>query len=318
MEEPAKEAPMLYANVGVHAPLYRLEQALQREIDSVGPEERDLILDWSQVKVTSTFSKNHHLGLYNCCTGAGEDLNLTRPRNVLIEWVLFSQFHEGGAGDERIGKLLALAGMLHCPKPKGFRVLDCLGFLPPQKSIHQRFGFVYPFPYKEGSTEAMGPITLRRLMEQGNFLITLGSKFKLAKALPSSLLSFIVTTGYTKTFGRFMLEKGPYLIGIPHSRPDSQKFYSDIPSTEPDPEVLLYQHPEYTHDAKCFQKAYDYYALGIVLLEVAFWHPIQAMWEKHGKSKALAGKAFQQKLIDKFFPKIPEVMANAYYTKMQP
>src|SRR5690242_913954 len=115
-----------------------------------------------------------------------------------------------------------------------------------------------------------------------------------------------------------MLEKGPYLIGIPHSRPDSQKFYSDIPSTEPDPEVLLYQHSEYTHDAKCFQKAYDYYALGIVLLEVAFWHPIQAMWEKHGKSKALAGKAFQQKLIDKFVPKIPEVMANAYCTKMQP
>lgn len=323
------ESPELYADIGLHAKLQRLNQALQRKKDAAGTEGQDLILDWSRLDIRETFSRNHHLGIYD----TGGEVNRCEPQRVLIEWVLFSQFPEGEPVDARIQKLLELAELLHCPKPEGFRTLDCLGFLPPEpdKRGTQGYGFVYPFPTNTGSTNKMHPKTLRQLLDTklADWSITLGDKFNIAKALSSSLCQLhrhdwlhknirsdnIIFFADEKEQGDSRkaagrLNSGPYLVGFHHGRRDGQGFCSDVPSVEADPEALLYQHPEYKYDINRFQKAYDHYSLGIILLEVAFWRPAQKIREN--ELGFIAGEEFQKKLVAKYVPKLAEVMGNAY------
>lgn len=66
----------------------------------------------------------------------------------------------------------------------------------------------------------------------------------------------------------------PYLSGFEYSCPATQADLKDPPSDEPNSDI--YRHPRvqgYSAGSK-FVKSYDLYALAIVLLEIAYWQPI--------------------------------------------
>lgn len=327
IEAIGEESPDMYRSIGLRARLLRLNEALHGHMDSGGPEERDLVLDWSQVQITSTFSRYHHVGsYYHGDSGAGDKFLGAERLKVLVEWIFPSQFAEDEPEDERIDKLLTLANLLKCPKPEGFHVLNCIGFLPPQETAHQGFGFVYGFPE---TTEEMEPKTLRQLLEQRSRPVRLGDKFKLAKNLSRCLfefhghgwlhknirsdnvLFFAKSDEWSGSSKPLRLDHGPFLVGTHHSRPDNPEFHSDVPSADMDAEVLLYQHPDYNQQGNRFHKSFDYYSLGLILLEVAYWYPVQTMWAKSGRTQ-WSPRQFRTKLIDKFVPKLSEIVGDAY------
>jgi serine/threonine protein kinase len=305
----------------------RLEDAFWREMESAEPEEQDLVIDLdSQIEFTGTFSPSHSLGFFTDHHGR---------RKVLIEWVLISKFNEHQSDDERIGKILVFAKILRLHKPKNFRVLDCLGFIPAKAdSDHQGFGFVYAFPSETNSANMTEPVTLRQLLDDKSFSVTLEDKFSIAKSLTSSIYELhchgwlhknirsqnviffdrATTDSTTKASSR--LDTTPYLIGFYHSRPDSQVFYSEsIPSQ--DKTCQLYQHPEYKHDVNRFQKKYDYYSIGIILLEVASWKQIEVLRDSEVRQAKKKGKSFEDDgfreiLIARYAPWLAEVMGSAY------
>jgi hypothetical protein len=74
---------------------------------------------------------------------------------------------------------------------------------------------------------------------------------------------------------------------------------------------LFYQHPKYEYGKNRFKKVEDYYSLGIVLLEIAFWKTCHDMWQS-GRYKSLDRDAFKEKLVEKFVPGLAAVMGTAY------
>ncbi|MCJ1458796.1 hypothetical protein MMC28_009170 [Mycoblastus sanguinarius] len=65
-----------------------------------------------------------------------------------------------------------------------------------------------------------------------------------------------------------------YLIGFNHSRQNTPKALTQGPST--DPQQIYYQHPNYTQGIS-FSPLFDYYSLGLVLLEIGLWKPLSHM-----------------------------------------
>ncbi|KAF4494291.1 kinase [Fusarium agapanthi] len=285
----AEDSPMIFGDVGIHAKFRRLNMALQRKTDMTNNSE--LILNWDQVNGQRNFSRNHHLALYD-----DKKVNNGGPKQVLIEWIFFSQFPDGELEESRIQRLFDLAELLHTPKPPDFRVLDCHGFLPPKGDGMKGYGFVYPFPTLPDLAPAMvQPRTLRQMFDDrlSNWSLSLGDKFAIAKALANSLChlhrhEWLHKNIRSENVILFVdesdrrLKGGPYFIGFHHGRKDEDKFCSDVPSVDSDPEALLYQHPDYNYGNTRFRKDHDRYSLGIILLELAYWKQVVKMRQQEG------------------------------------
>lgn len=325
--------PQLFTPIALHMKIERLEQALRRQIDVTNSIDRNLILDRSEVQSVRSFGRSHSLGVYKRSqVQVGVDFTFAQPRQerVLIEWIFISQISEEESPDERIGKILILAGLLNCSKPTSFRVLDCAGVIPPNKIDDPRYGFVYTFPPEVNAEDSREPFTLRQLLLDDTLRISLDDKFKISKVLSSSvfelhchgwlhknitsdnIIFFLQNKENNKGHASScILDAGPYLIGFHHSRPESEIFYSDINSAENNIGNLFYQHPKYEYGTNRFKKVDDYYSLGIVLLEIAFWKTCHDIWQS-GRYKSLDRDAFKEKLVEKFVPGLAAVMGTAY------
>ncbi|KAI1420584.1 prion-inhibition and propagation-domain-containing protein [Xylaria sp. FL1777] len=81
-------------------------------------------------------------------------------------------------------------------------------------------------------------------------------------------------------FGRIDFGQ-PILSGFDYSRPMGQGQWTEKAAQNPAHDI--YRHPEVqadycsTGDQAAFKKSYDYYSLGIVLLEIALWRPIDSV-----------------------------------------
>lgn len=64
----------------------------------------------------------------------------------------------------------------------------------------------------------------------------------------------------------------PFVVGFEYSRPDLEDEHSQLPE---DPEMRLYSHPAYLQgENHAFDKVFDIYAFGLVLIELANWKPL--------------------------------------------
>jgi hypothetical protein len=73
----------------------------------------------------------------------------------------------------------------------------------------------------------------------------------------------------------------PILSGFDYSRPTSEKHWTEKAARNPAHDI--YRHPDVQTDygaadgRAAFKKSYDYYSLGIVLLEIARWQPVDSV-----------------------------------------
>ena len=98
----------------------------------------------------------------------------------------------------------------------------------------------------------------------------------------------------------------PYLVNFSHSRPDGDVWATDGPSPNHD-----YQHPEYLvadGPPPRYEKKYDYYCIGIVLLEIGLWRPLVSELKSDGGTSA----TFRTLLIEKWVPKLRRCMGRRY------
>ena len=179
------------------------------------------------------------------------------------------------------------------PKPKGLRLMRCIGAFA-ENSEEAAYGFVYELP--SGIDSA--PRTLIQYLEQGEAhpkdQPPLGEKFQLAYALadfhqqfhtigwlhenfnPQNILFFtppILQEDVVRTQSSIMI-CSPYIVGLHKSRPDGDFWQTSGP--HPDDSLHDYQHPVYSASGR-YHPSYDYYSLGIVLLEVGLWRPLKSV-----------------------------------------
>ncbi|KAF8245034.1 hypothetical protein K440DRAFT_556862, partial [Wilcoxina mikolae CBS 423.85] len=99
----------------------------------------------------------------------------------------------------------------------------------------------------------------------------------------------------------------PYVVDFRHSGPDSKGLVYRGPS-----EIRTgYEHPDYHSRSDGqqvrFQISYDYYSIGLVLLEVGFWKPLSSFRNRHPKE---TDENFRDNLIRKYVPKLGPKMGS--------
>jgi hypothetical protein len=98
-----------------------------------------------------------------------------------------------------------------------------------------------------------------------------------------------------------------YLIGFNHSRQNTPKALTQGPST--DPQQIHNQHPNYTQGIS-LNPLFEYYSLGLVLLEIGLWKPLSHMGNE--RLDSLTPKQQQRLWIDDFLPRVGESMGETY------
>ncbi|KAK4134883.1 hypothetical protein BT67DRAFT_284570 [Trichocladium antarcticum] len=227
---------------------------------------------------------------------------LLRPRGILatalegeipvwIEWKTLGDFAPGSPRDKESAlRTVALAQMLHLPKPATLCAPDCVGYFDDREvSGAERYGWVFKMP--EGSDYDTRVVSLHAMLGRGRWKPSLGERVRMARRLCEGVLDLHAVNWLHKgIFSENVVfhchgdaegdgggvegvgydPEKPLLSGFEFSRPDGTH------TTARDADVVwdLYRWPAIQRERptdRNSRKTYDLYSLGLVLLEVAHW-----------------------------------------------
>jgi serine/threonine protein kinase len=265
------------------------------------------------IKVSHSFN-NHSVGIFS---------NITGDKHILIEWCIYGKH----ASEHVINKLFFtrlnhVTGLLKMEKPETFRSLPCLGFF--HAVSRYGFGVVYELPLQLSMDPKIGLTSMISLKEmikntdKDRQQPILEDKFHLAHTLANALLEFHMVGWLHEDFASSNIAfcpqeskqltdvlRMPYIIGFNHGRPNEvSAFTSGFLSSNNDD----YKHPNYQRDKHGYRQDYDYYSLGVVLLEIGLWETID-VWTKEWAEPA---ERVRERLLDSRVSSLGPFMGSAY------
>ena len=204
--------------------------------------------------------------------------------------------------------------------------------LPPFYGLHENrdnmcFDIVYGFPRNDlGYSDHMNLMSLHDLLTERAIpsFPTWEVRCTLARNLAESLNSFHDVNWYHKDLTPFSIlffpsrdktslsirATSPYLLGFHHSRMAIDDF-TEGPLQ--DRSHQRYHHPDYisvyNHQYARFRPEFDYYSLGIVLIEIGLWSTIDLVMEEY---KTLNNHEFSKRLMQQKVPLLSFQMGTWY------
>jgi serine/threonine protein kinase len=182
-------------------------------------------------------------------------------------------------------------------KPPLLKTLYCVGFV--QDRENQRFGFLFQLPTNADVT--FSPVTLHAYLKGDKFngksipLPTFGERIRLARSLAFSMIELhnagilhkSLHSGNVLFFPARVTNtisvSESYIGGFEISRPDQDGELSiDIEGGSFD----IYKHPELRDPSNelqgrpGFDRKHDVYSLGLILLEIGVWQPLQNFFNR--------------------------------------
>ena len=262
-----------------------------------------------------------------------EDEQGEKLLQVLIESMYYdSPLVDEKKGRERLLRVEAIAELLgSTDKPVNFRVLHCGGFFH-DKGNH-RYGLVFNFPAStEGECRA---VTLGEILDDAKFRMpVLEDRYRLAHALAAAVLEFHKVQWVHKAISSFRIFffppkyasavkyiAQPYIVGFNYSRPDDPLAFTEGASEGSN--LKDYQHPEYLRDQSRYRSAFDYYSVGLVLLEIGLWTSLAKLtvdgrYSKKYKTSANTGAdGFLEQLRRRSVPLLKETMGTRYFMAVE-
>ncbi|KAL6871981.1 prion-inhibition and propagation domain-containing protein [Trichoderma novae-zelandiae] len=224
-------------------------------------------------------------------------------RKVWIEWKDYDTAGDPGCLSkadivDRVRKLACLLN--HSPKPEAFRTPHCLGFFDkadpdvPEDDVDildRRLGLIFQRPDGDDAHDALPPVSLRELLlDKTVRKPRVTDRVKLAHALSDCLLHLHAVNWLHKGLRShnvlfFRSKAGHidytqvYLSGFDFSRPVGSEEATEIPGY--DALHDLYRHPRaQSNQGRSRQrskKSFDIYSLGVILVELAHWKPVEAV-----------------------------------------
>ncbi|SCV57791.1 uncharacterized protein FFB14_15326 [Fusarium fujikuroi] len=215
-----------------------------------------------------------------------------RPRGVLrqngtavqiwIEWKMFDDQDETIRLESKL-RTMTLAQMLHMEKPRHLYSPLCVGYVDESETNH-RIGWI--FKMAQGASANTTLRSLHSMLGQCQYKPVLTQRISLAWKLSSSL-SYMHTTnwlhkGIHSGNVSFSFEEeqfdaeSPVLSGFEYSRPQSNK----TTTRSLEPKWDFYRWPQIQNEVPKTtnsRKTYDIYSLGLVLLEIGHWKPLNEM-----------------------------------------
>lgn len=203
-----------------------------------------------------------------------------------------------------------------------FRIPVCLGYFDDRAQRDEgegedRFGLVF-VKHNQDQNDLVPRSLLNIIKERG--CPSLSQRIKIAHCIATYVLYMHAARWLHKgirsdniIFSSLDPEcREPFLSGFEYARPDRDGTQSTGGGVGTHNEV--YVHPNYQpgNAVGTYQKTYDIYSLGIVLLEIAYWQPIQKiMGFPNAQPKAGEVKRFRDRLIDPISRYVDDLSALA-------
>ena len=257
----------------------------------------------------------------------------SRAVRVLVEWKTYDRRWTKKQGSEMFSRVEGLARFLNSaetPRPEIMkqRILNCLGYFHDDEKW--RFGFVYAFP----ASTPESPLQSRSFYSLNEFIRStdydnaaaanlshplLGDVFCLAQSLVRTMAALhevgwlhknisshnVITFSPSKALLHQTLPAS-FLAGWDESRPEESTI-----SFGPNEDRVHYQHPVYRRRNQGFRRTFDYFSLGVVLLELGLWVTMVELWKIHPECHFDAD-VFRKKLLDGYVPHLGERMGRLY------
>ena len=195
--------------------------------------------------------------------------------------------------------------------------------IPPFYALYDRkeafcFEILYNFPQEHAMHRLLpNPVTLHELLmkrEERNYP-SWESRFRLGMELTNSLVAFHDVNWFHKDLTSFSIlffptdhtvpaarPRNPYLSSFQHSRSASDKF-TEGPLQ--DQKHQRYHHPQYVSVEQRqflrFRPEFDYYSLGVLLLEIGLWATIDTIMQDF---RDLNNFSFSKAMIDQKLPNL--------------
>lgn len=127
----------------------------------------------------------------------------------------------------------------------------------------------------------------------------------LHRGISSHNIGFCYPRKYDKTWR--VLRGGPLFLGFLNSRKDDEGL-TEGPTDNAD--LRRYQHPEYLRGGVRYQQLFDYYSLGLVLLEIGLWKTLKSL--EHNYSAQQDHESFHAYLLEDAVRRLPQIMGSQY------
>ena len=198
-------------------------------------------------------------------------------------------------GRQRLARLNGITNFFNSTnQPAELRTLRCSGYF--HEPSQTRFGLVFNFPDLTPANRGQDKLevfTLRHILKttgRRKSVPHLKDRFKLTYKLARSIASFHKGNWLHKSISSFHIIffpppgnsaiqclTQPHIIGINHSRPDDEFEWTSGPASIEEAAYLDFQHPEYLKHPQRYRAEFDYYSLGLVLMEIGLWEPLSAI-----------------------------------------
>ncbi len=244
-------------------------------------------------------------------------------RWVLVEWKRVTQTSTPGF---RAGVKKRLDNLARCLHPgeisqrSDFHMMSCDGWFEDDHDSNW-LGIVYQLPPSVDHKQE--PRSLADIMNDPSFCPpSLGMRFKLAYQLAISLQEYHAINWFHKAFnssnvlfffdqatGELCLED-PYVVGFGSSRPRKLDVTEGL-DPDTDHYASLSQHPGVVNG---FRAAYDVYALGCIMLELAHWKTLLLLRTESGMDPRIDKQTWVEALegmASDLGPKVGEIYEDA-------
>ena len=258
-------------------------------------------------------------------------------QRVWIEWKRYDRDHSSADSkwnriiEDRIKKLTLL--LSSTDKPPQFNAPQCTGYF--HDAARDRYGLLYLKP-DEVSPEAR-PIPLLHIIESYRQTVrpipSLTKRVQVAYTIARCLMYFHSVNWLHKGFRSqniiFFPIKGsdeetavahqpdlahPFIAGFEYARPDLPEEVTEPPPEHSEHDV--YRHPDIIgRKTSRSQKCHDIYSLGVVLVEIAYWKPMNEIMEIPRERKAAKSRVKRVKkllLNEGYLDTVASTMGDAY------
>ena len=236
---------------------------------------------------------------------------------VLVE---FKHYDDPASGSELYPRMKEITKTYKAfEEGESFGLLNCRGFFHDETQRH--YGLVYDLPFQNVGEQEPSHPRLKTLLDVLSPKVeppSLVYRYKLAHSLAAAissvhkvgwvhkgLMSSNVLVSMTSE-STITSSQRPFIMGFRHSRPNVSGIFTEGPAFDEDAEY--YQHPSYLEVEGSYRLQYDYYSLGILLLEVGHWRPLRELADL----KKLNPVEVSAKLLNRRVPLLEHLMGNVY------
>ena len=214
---------------------------------------------------------------------------------VWIEWKIYkekwdSKLDKYVPQEDNIRRVRELVALLQSAKPKEFRTPHCVGYFDDRDdAFHSEHDYRFGLVFQKPTPTSPPPTSLHALIiSNPENIPSLTARIALAHKisicilylhavnwLHKSLRSDSIIFFLPSTSNQVLTITDPYLTGYEYARADRPGETST--GGDVDESTELYVHPAYQGSGTkgTYRKTFDIYSLGIILLEIAYWKPIQ-------------------------------------------